>query len=296
MAIDPEEAAVSLELEMQKAYAAFAAAEQQHRGDESSAGATAATENSQPISAAEPGPSVVSVPEPELANAVKEVAGAAADAVGAAVTELVAVAASYAETQQTQASSVVEASPQAEAAAETAELVSAGGSVAEPMHRDEQTSRAEDQIAPNEVEKTFATSAHEFQPEPIPIAADAAAPSESAVEGWANRAEKKESDLVATTAAAWASWRQIRDTGSPSANASQPANARKQENEDDEPAHSPESAAMAVAAGAEKSPEESSAPSSAESKAIANIVDSVLAELRPKIAEEIARKLSAEKK
>jgi len=58
----------------------------------------------------------------------------------------------------------------------------------------------------------------------------------------------------------------------------------------------PESAAMAVAAGAEKSPEEVAAASSAESKAIANIVDSVLAELRPKIAEEIARKLSAEKK
>ena len=58
----------------------------------------------------------------------------------------------------------------------------------------------------------------------------------------------------------------------------------------------PESAAMAVAAGAEKSPEEVTAASSAESKAIANIVDSVLAELRPKIAEEIARKLSAEKK
>jgi len=296
MAIDPAEAAVSLELEMQKAYAAFAAAEQQHRGDESSSGATAATENSQPISAAEPGPSGVSIPEPELANVVKEVAGAAADAVGAAVTELAAVAASHAETQQTSPASVVEVSPQSEAAAETAELVSGDGSVAEPVQRDEQTSPAEDQTVPTEVEKTLETSARESQPESSPIAADAAAPSESAAGGWSNTAEKKESDLVATTAAAWASWRQIRETGSPSANAAQPANAGKQEDEHDEPAHSPESAAMAVAAGAEKSPEEAPAASSAESKAIANIVDSVLAELRPKIAEEIARKLSADKK
>ncbi len=296
MAIDPEEAAVSLELEMQKAYAAFAAAEQQHRGDESSSGATAATENSQPISAGEPGPSGVSIPEPELANVVKEVAGAAADAVGAAVTELAAVAASHAETQQTSPASVVEVSPQSEAAAETAELISADGSVAEPVQRDEQTSRAEDQTVPTEVEKAFETSTHETQPEPGPVAAETAAPSESPVAVWSNTAEKKESDLVATTAAAWASWRQIRDTGSPSANAAQPANAGKQEDEHDEPAHSPESAAMAVAAGAEKSPEEAPAASSAESKAIANIVDSVLAELRPKIAEEIARKLSADKK
>jgi len=303
MAIDPEEAAVSLELEMQKAYAAFAAAEykaeDQHRGHE--AGATEGTENSQAISAAEPG-SVVSIAEPELANAVQEVAGAAADAVGAAVTELVAVAASYAEdqahraeTQQSPTASVPEISPQAEAAAETAELVSAGGSaIAEPVQRDEHTSRAQDQTVPNELEKNSETSAHESQPEPSPIAAETA-PSESAVEGWSNTGEKKESDLVATTAAAWASWRQIRDTGSPSPNAAQPANAGKQEDEDSAPAHS-EPAAMAVAAGAEKSPEETSAASSAESKAIANIVDSVLAELRPKIAEEIARKLSAEKK
>ena len=303
MAIDPEEAAVSLELEMQKAYAAFAAAEykaeDQHRGHE--AGATEGTENCQAISAAEPG-SVVSIAEPELANAVQEVASAAADAVGAAVTELVAVAASYAEdqahraeTQQTPTASVPEISPQAEAAAETAELVSAGGSaIAEPVQRDEHTSRAQDQTVPNEVEKTSETRAYESQPEPSPIAAETA-PSESAMEGWSNTGEKKESDLVATTAAAWASWRQIRDTGSPSPNAAQPANAGKQEDEDSAPAHS-EPAAMAVAAGAERSPEESSAASSAESKAIANIVDSVLAELRPKIAEEIARKLSAEKK
>jgi len=52
---------------------------------------------------------------------------------------------------------------------------------------------------------------------------------------------------------------------------------------------------MAVAAGAEKSPEESSAASDdaheSDTEGIANIVDSVLAEMRPKIYEEISRKM-----
>jgi hypothetical protein len=50
---------------------------------------------------------------------------------------------------------------------------------------------------------------------------------------------------------------------------------------------------MAAAAGAEKAPEEASAES--ESAAIANIVDSVLADLRPKIFEEISRKMGKKK-
>jgi hypothetical protein len=47
---------------------------------------------------------------------------------------------------------------------------------------------------------------------------------------------------------------------------------------------------MAVAAGAEKAPEEVPATSEAE-EGIASIVDSVLAEMRPKIYEEISRKM-----
>jgi len=82
-------------------------------------------------------------------------------------------------------------------------------------------------------------------------------------------AEKTDSDLAASTAAAWATWRQIRS---------------------DEPKSA--EAAMAVAAGAEASPE-GGAPG--ESKDIANIVDSVLAELRPKIVAEISKKLGEKK-
>jgi hypothetical protein len=52
---------------------------------------------------------------------------------------------------------------------------------------------------------------------------------------------------------------------------------------------------MAVAAGAEKAPEESSAASPSDSEGIASIVDSVLADMRPKIFEEISRKMGKKK-
>ena len=85
---------------------------------------------------------------------------------------------------------------------------------------------------------------------------------------------KKESDIAETTAAAWASWRRIREE--------KPESSRKHDDDSDE-------AAMAVAAGAENSPE--AASSEEESPEIASIVDSVLADLRPRIVEEISRKL-----
>jgi len=96
---------------------------------------------------------------------------------------------------------------------------------------------------------------------------------------------KKESDIAATTAAAWASWRRIRATGDP-----KDAAQSKNKDEDKAPA---EEAAMAVAAGAEKLPED--VPAASESPEIASIVDSVLADLRPKIVEEITRKLGKKK-
>jgi twitching motility two-component system response regulator PilH len=93
---------------------------------------------------------------------------------------------------------------------------------------------------------------------------------------------KKESDIAASTAAAWASWRRIRQ--------SDDKGAEKQS----EPGSSRDEAAMAVAAGAEKAPEEVSDEAEA-SPEIANIVDSVLADLRPKIVEEISKKLGKKK-
>jgi two-component system, chemotaxis family, chemotaxis protein CheY len=123
---------------------------------------------------------------------------------------------------------------------------------------------------------------------------------------------KKESEISETTAAAWANWRRIRESGersgersgesksaavqpatpTPDAPEAVPVNPAEEKN----PAQ-PE-AAMAVAAGAEASPEASPQASSAapeDSGEIASIVDSVMAQMRPKIVEEISRKLGKKK-
>jgi two-component system chemotaxis response regulator CheY len=101
---------------------------------------------------------------------------------------------------------------------------------------------------------------------------------------------KKESEIAANTAAAWANWRRIRETD-PKAVA--PSGAPEKE----EPTASapPDAAAMAVAAGAEKAFEEGRAAIDSEPDDIASIVDSVLADLRPKIVEEISRKMGKKK-
>jgi len=106
-------------------------------------------------------------------------------------------------------------------------------------------------------------------------------------------AENRDSDIAATTAAAWASWRQIRESGD-NKKATGPAKANQQDDDDEGyPELPPDRAAMAAAAGAEKSPSVEEAPevSADDPEAIASIVDKVLADLRPKIAEEISRKL-----
>jgi twitching motility two-component system response regulator PilH len=110
---------------------------------------------------------------------------------------------------------------------------------------------------------------------------DEVAATEEISEGFSDMA-KKESEIAANTAAAWASWRRIRQ--------SDDKGAEKQS----EPGSSRDEAAMAVAAGAEKAPEEVLDEAEA-SPEIANIVDSVLADLRPKIVEEISKKLGKKK-
>jgi len=92
---------------------------------------------------------------------------------------------------------------------------------------------------------------------------------------------KPEQEAVKSTAAAWANWRQIRDTGN--GGEASPAQAESDESQ----------SARAVAAGAEQAaqtPESKDNPGD-----VASIVDSVLADLRPKLMAEISRKM-AEKK
>ncbi len=98
---------------------------------------------------------------------------------------------------------------------------------------------------------------------------------------------KKESEN--TAAAAWASWRKIRETGN-----SKPDQSAEAMKEAEESPVAQDSAAMAVAVGAESSPEEVKTSLDSDPE-IASIVDSVLADMRPKIVEEIARKLGKKK-
>ncbi|MGA7221145.1 MAG: response regulator [Candidatus Sulfotelmatobacter sp.] len=113
-------------------------------------------------------------------------------------------------------------------------------------------------------------------------------------------------DAVKTTAAAWASWRQIRDTSKPSevvATESKPVEEVKTPETAPELAP-PETTAMAVAAGAEQSPQEvlvapangnsADTPSDVDND-VASIVESVLADLRPKLMQEISRKMAQKK-
>jgi len=157
-----------------------------------------------------------------------------------------------------------------------------------PLIAEAVASAAEVEESPAVVEKleTAEPVASSEVPADHPPAAELAAPADTTHGGIADMA-KKESDIAATTAAAWASWRRIRETRDSK-------DAAPSDNKAEERAPSPpDEAAMAVAAGAEKAPEE--VPAAPESPEIASIVDSVLADLRPKIVAEISRKLGKKK-
>jgi CheY-like chemotaxis protein len=128
--------------------------------------------------------------------------------------------------------------------------------------------------------------------------------SQPAVGGGIKGMAKKESEISETTAAAWANWRRIRESGENKSATAQPATPKPlipeavPVNSAEEKNPSQPEAAMAVAAGAESSPEASPEESSAapeDSGEIASIVDSVLAQMRPRIVEEISRKLGKKK-
>jgi len=113
--------------------------------------------------------------------------------------------------------------------------------------------------------------------------------SEAGVEGVsqsevAPEAPAGESTHDSELASSWASWKQVRDSVSSPEFTSQIADAATtgfKEIRDQEPATAPEP--------------ESAAASAEDSGAIASIVDSVLAELKPKLMEEIAKKMKKQK-
>jgi two-component system chemotaxis response regulator CheY len=342
VAVAPDEAAVSLEQEMQKAYAAFAAAEGGHAVITSATPAAkpAVTEAIEaPVVTVEPpvaeaAASIPAIPAPEVAQPLAAVSVAATEAISAAVKELEAVAAKYeAERSATSPEPITDKSLQAAALESPA---AAPDAEANPEQKIED--KTEEKFEPKVEEKIEAKV--EEQPKGAELAqqavglettAEAAVPQdqpqsertqdepaalvtetpEPAAEAERHEEESKSeeastepvpvsstsraggSDEMAKreteTAAAWASWRKIRETGG--SKTDNPAEASVKESEDSIPE---DRAAMAVAAGAESKPEEVAGSFDSDPE-IASIVDSVLADMRPKIVEEIARKLGKKK-
>ena len=305
VALAPEDNGLSLEQEMQQAYAAYAAAETGHSAaapSESSfiPDSQASTETAVP-EAAEPIPAIAA---PEAVQTLSAVADTATEVVSAAVKQFETVASSYLPESASDetASSVSEGShssatevseleasaqptymtPPQEASveAETASTISSEDASEESANRD-LTSEVQ-AVAEQHADESMYASAQE-QPIEVPAPPTISAAVVSEVEA---SLEKKDPDMAATTAAAWASWRRSREAGAPGPATESSDELRSISNSND--------AAMAVAAGAENSPEDvidglESDP------AIASIVDSVLAGLRPKIVEEISRKLGKKK-
>jgi CheY-like chemotaxis protein len=328
VALAPEEAAISLEHEMQKAYAAFAAAEIAHAAVD-----TAVPEPGERAVATDyslPADSIPAMPAPEAAQSLSELANASTEVIRAAVQELEMVAESYAAESPEAASGIADAAvalPEAEASSVRAQTVVASGeeSVPSAVEEGEPDAGKLETTKPDDPESSHPEPKHYGWTTVEPVVATAGAPEEdgttaerqeSAASAFANEvpveqasasqvsayeaappasepaAEDrtgmgKESDATANTAAAWASWRRIRESGDSKAFRTE------SHGEAEESPTAQDAAAMAVAAGAEKTPE--SAASESDPAAIASIVDSVLADLRPKIFEEISRKMGKKK-
>jgi len=371
VAVAPEEASISLEQEMQKAYAAFAAAESGHAIAQVSEPAPAVPEATttavaeppaaQPV-ATEAAGAIPATSAPEAVQSLSAVSEAATDAVSAAVKELEAVAAKY-EAEQKAASSeprdeksvkaealespVVASAPEPkieetveakteerpefavveppvetrteEAKPEETRLDEAKLEETKPEETKTQEMKAPE-IDPQGIEAAPAAEAlapqittEEIPPE-VPAESEKPAPVIEVPEAVAKQElsdEKSSSENVSgepapvskgspaggiddmakresETAAAWATWRKIRETGGPKS-----AQSSETSEKDSEESLPRDRAAMAVAAGAEGKPEE--ATNFDADPEIASIVDSVLADMRPKIVEEIARKLGKKK-
>jgi len=303
VALAPEEAAISLELEMQKAYAAFAAAEIGHTGvaeaqpaSAQPAAATAPSSQSESAVTQLPAP-VPATPAPEAAKVLTEMASVATDAITAAVKELEAAAASYLE-HKTPPSTESVPVPEMKAESDTTEanrpeasltIEASVGPKLETAKEDAPETKQDSNPASAPTSESTAPASPELSPASQTSDAAASAPSEPAARGTEYTA-RKESEIAADTAAAWASWRRNREPAVP-----EPATAESFQPPKETSSGPQDAAAMAVAAGAEKTPEESSPISQAapesDQEGIASIVDSVLAEMRPKIYEEISRKM-----
>jgi CheY-like chemotaxis protein len=181
-------------------------------------------------------------------------------------------------------------------------------SVETPAETSSTAAFAESDQKPAPVPEPAAPVAQESHPRPEsePMAAALSSSVPSGISSAEDAAEKPapepapepkfDSETVKNTAAAWASWRQVHD----SSQGNEFAETRPKEMETDQPESAPpDTAARAVAAGAEQISQEATAAVAAaiegDQSNVASIVDSVLADLRPKLMEEINRKMSKKK-
>jgi len=239
VALAPEETGISLEEEMKKAYAEFAAAETGHAGS-----MTADSLSSLPAVSA----SVPATVAPEALQDLSAVGSAAAEAVTAAVKELEQVASAYAAQAPVPVESAV------------ADSVSKSSADAEKAIFDAAPAAVLESPAPSQADRDAVKQEAGPVQESVSSkegAPQAAAPSETVGESVAAEPVAESSEPVAAQASS-----AILETPQ-------------------------DLAAMAAAVGG-KPVEESSFDTD---PAIASIVDSVLANLRPKIVEEISRKL-----
>ena len=299
VAVAADESSVSLENEMQKAFAAFAAAAGHSQFAVSSSPARieaavveAATVEPAPVESAISQPQSTAIAEPNAVETASEippteisqpeiqqpensqaeaaqseatttfeaVASATTEAVRAAVKEFETVAAAYSGHASSAFPEPAPEAPKETHAAPAFEQVRSEDTVATPEAAAKQptieASQSSDHTIPETAEANVAKEQTNDQPA-------------------AEHPVKPESEIAATTAAAWANWRRVRESS------------------DTRPtAYEQDSAAMAAAAGADHNPDASGIGSDTE---VASLVDSVLADLRPKIVEEISRKLGKKK-
>ena len=273
----PEEAALSLEQEMQKAYAAFAAADGGHVAPKSEP----ATVSQMPV--LETAEAVVALPAAAAPETIQPLA--ATETTTGTAEKVDAEVASATEKHQP-SPEVKSAVSEPTTASAAAELPVEPFSVAAPSafespivehSAERQPATAEESVATQKPSEEYTVVS---EPKSEAEIASVIAREEPKAEP-----ELHDADRAAATAAVLAMFQKSGSGDGSGAEAT----------ESSEPRPVPQdTAAKAVAVGAESRPEDVS-PSDSESDSVASIVDSVLADLRPKIVEEISRKLGRKK-
>jgi CheY-like chemotaxis protein len=260
VAIADDESTLILEREMEKAYAAMASLEE----EKTAVAATAPADLSSRVEAATGNESALPAPE----TSPLSVSPAAAES------SQPWPAAEPASSPEAQVEVVAGSDPQADAP-EVAAVVS-------PVPTENPIAVSQTSIPVSDESAAYAAAASAGSGVPEPIENSALAPAQSVASGAADPG--RESEL----AAAWQNWKQIRESilGSQRPKDGTPTTATAgidEIREEESTVGLPE-----VEASSEAAPSDSAT--------IANIVDSVLAELKPKLMEEITKKMKKDKK